>query len=459
MTRAPYTYDTGKGKNRVVVYADPKRGGTLYLRWRDRTTHNWARKALGRVIELDGRGKITADCESFAIGAAQQKSLELASGITAPAAQAEKAPLTIAGAEALITNPDAGKYPHKSPFRDELVRALRLAVVLWGAETPWTAIDEAHYTMLLRRRLEALIAGGFSAVRATEITVSRIITTVRWLRRMRHIPRDAAPWPDEWKLEVTRHWKGVKKTDRDPQPNRPRYTLEEYQRILSKADFDPRLFMLLRLSVGLRPGQVARARRSDLELPPVDWQAPIERDEKGRDPTDYGVLNVYGAGKKGGAMVDLTRGQRFTVEQALTGDGYLARMDAKYQTDEIDDYVLFPTGYIVGRVGMIRGKETKLTLSEFADFTKHVTGSWIRKSWRTAEERAGIAHEIGRATYGGRRLGVDVGDEMELSPSGLQGLGGWSDIKIPTSIYRERGNKAGRREARPVRARLLGEIE
>jgi integrase len=296
-------------------------------------------------------------------------------------------------------------------------------------------------------------------VRATEITIARLITTVRWLRRMKHIPRDAATWPEEWKKDIVAHWKGVTKSDRDPEPDRPRYTLAEYRGILSKADFDPRLYLLLRLSVGLRPGQVARARRSDLELPPVDWSVAISRDEQGRDPVDYGVFLVYGAGKKGGASVDLTRGQRLSVEQALTGDGYLAEIDARYQRDEVADYVLFPSGYVVGRVGMLRNKETKLSLSKGADFARTVTGSWIRKNWRVAEARAGIEHQRGRATYGGRRLSVDVGDEMELSPSGLQGLGGWTDIKIPTSIYRERTNKAGRREARPVRARLLGEDE
>lgn len=452
-----WTYKAGpKGKARVAVYEDVFRKGMLTLQWRE--NGNWKRETLGRRIEKDPKGKITAECQEFAVAAAQTKSLELAGALPAKAAPRESA--TIGAAEALITDKDTGKYPHKSPFRDELVRALRLAVVLWGADTSWDDVQESQWTLLLRRRLEGLIAKKAKAVRATEITVSQLITVVRWMRRMKHISREAAPWPEDWKKDVVQHWKGVTKSDRDPEPDRPRYTLQEYQSILSKADFDPRLFMLLRLSVGLRPGQVARARRSDLVLPPVDWQAPIVRDDKGRDPTDYGVFTVYGAGKKHGEMVDLTRGQRLTVEQALTGDGYLARIDAKYQTDQIDDYVLFPTGYIIGRVGMLRDKKTTpLRLSEHVDFSRHVGGSWIRKSWRTAETRAGIEHQHGRSTYGGRRLGVDVGDDMDLSPAGLQALGGWTDIKIPTSIYRERTNKAGRREARPVRARLLGEVE
>jgi hypothetical protein len=452
--RKPWSHKVGARKASVTVYEDPKRKSALYLRWRDREKNNWKRESLGRILETDARGKITEECEAFAIGAAQQKSLQIASGVVGPLSPEKPKATTIADAEALITNPDTGKYPHPSPFRDELVRALRLAVVLWGGDTPWTAIEESHYTMLLRRRLEALVAKQAKGVRATEITLSRLVTVVRWLRRTRHIPRDAAPWPDEWKLEVTRHWKGVTHSDRDPQPDRPRYTIEEAKRIIAAADFDPRLDMLVRLSIGLRPGQAARARRSDLELPPVDWTAAVDA----KDETDYGTFTVYGAGKKGGVIVDLTRGQRLAVDHALTGTGYLNDIERKYRAGEAKDYALFPSGYIVGRVALMRGKESSLSLSKVVDFGRAVTGSWIRKGWRVAEQRAQVEHVHGRATYGFRRLAVDVADELGLSPAGLQATGGWIDSKIPTTIYRERGNKAGRREARAVRSAFLEDM-
>jgi hypothetical protein len=360
---------------------------------------------------------------------------------------------TIGEAELLITDPATGKYPHPSPFRDELVRALRFAAQLWGAETSWAAIDESHWTALLRRRCEQLVAKDCKAVRATEITVSRLITVVGWLRDTKRISRDAAAWPRDWKRQITVHWKGVTGSDRDPQPDRQRYTLEEFQRILANADFDPRLDLLLRLAVGLRPGQVARARRSDLKLPPI----VVQKDERGNDLTDYGTLVVHGAGKKGGGVVDLTRGQRAIVEHALSGNGYLARVEGEYQRKERADYRLFPSGYVVGRVGMLRGKATKLALASGADFARHVTPSWIRKNWRRAEARAGIEHLTGRCTYGQRRLTVDVGVAEGLSPSGIQGIGLWADTTMPLTVYAEAENRAGRREARPVRARMLGE--
>jgi hypothetical protein len=171
------------------------------------------------------------------------------------------------------------------------------------------------------------------------------------------------------------------------------------------------------------------------------------------------LLRVRGAGKKGGAVVDLTRGQRRAIDNALTGDGYLAKIEARYQAKEQKDYVLFPSGYIVGRVGMMRGKDTKLSLSDVADFSRQVTSSWVRKGWRVAEERAGIEHQMGRATYGQRRLMVDVMVADEVSPAGIQAGGGWSDTKMPLTVYAEKENRAGRREARPVREKMLGESD
>lgn len=369
---------------------------------------------------------------------------------------AEPRGVTIADTARLITDPDTGKYPHGSPFRDELLRALKLATEIWG-DVPWESIDESHWTKLLRRRCEALVAKKCLAVRATEISVSRLITAVSWLRDTKRIARDAASWPRMWKADVSKHWRGLTGATRDQQPKRLRYTVDEFQRILAKTDFDPRLFLLLRLAVGLRPGQVARARRSDLKLPVVDWTAEISRNERGVDVVGYGTLMVHGAGKKGGGMVHITRGQRRAVDDALTGDGYLAQAEVRLERKELDDYVLFPTGYIIGRVGMMRGKDTKLALSEGIDFAKHVSGSWIRKSWRTAEKLAGVEHIEGRCTYGQRRTTVDVGVSEELSPSGIQGLGLWTDTKMPLTVYAESENTAGQLEARPIRARMLGE--
>lgn len=357
----------------------------------------------------------------------------------------------IEDAAGLITDPATGKYPHRTPMRDELERALRFAGQVWGSDTLWTAIDESDFTKLLRLRLEHLLAKDCRGVRACEITVSRIITTVAWLREARHIPRDAAPWPKSYKAQIVQHWQGQKQSVRTPEPHRPRHTLEEVQAILRASNFDPRWELLFWLGCELRLGQVARAQRTDLDLPAVDWDA-LETDQ-----TDYGTLQVFGAGKKGGTIVDITRGQRRRLDDALSA-AYLAPIERRFQSGEVSDYCLFPAGYVVGRVGFTRGQILPLTMSDKVDWNIHVGSSWIRKSFHEAERRAGVPHIEGRGAYGARRQGRDVCGTENLSRAAIESFGGWQPgSPIPDRVYREKENKIGRREARGARAALRGE--
>ena len=427
----------------------------LELRWRNAATANWKRESLGRRLDRDARGKPTSGAEAAAVAAAQEKSLALASGTTTATATRHAA-LTIGETEAVIIDKDTGKYPHRSQSRDELVRAIRFAVALWGTNTPWEKITDGHWTTLLRRRVEGLVAKGARAVRATEITISRLITVVRWLQKKKLIPREAALWPDEYKKEIAAYWQGVTNSSRPPQPYRPRHTLEEGQRILAASGFDPRWELLMWLGMELRLGQVARGRRSDLKLPEIDWAAWDAMTPDERETMSLGTYQVHGAGKKGGAIVAMTAGQRRRVDRALAEGGYLADVETRFKAGVIEDYRLFPAGYVIGRVGRSRGKETVLRLGS-VDYQVNVTGSWIRKSFRTAEALAGIEHVAGRCAYGVRRQSVDTGKNDGLMPGALKALGGWSDIKMPENIYADGQNEVGQMQARSTRARIRGE--
>src|SRR5688572_20278864 len=92
-------------------------------------------------------------------------------------------PVTIAQTYGLITDTNQGKYPHRTEMRDELRRALRFAGSTWGPDTPWETIGEADWVKLLEKRLEELLKKKTRAVRATEITMSRLITAASWLRK------------------------------------------------------------------------------------------------------------------------------------------------------------------------------------------------------------------------------------------------------------------------------------
>lgn len=439
MTKPPWTHRVKVGKASVLVYVDPDRKNKLTLKWRDGGKPKKA--TLDRTAE-PVRGKLSPEDEQFAIGAAMKKALELSGQAPAAVVAASGKPLTIADAEPLIIDPKKGKYQHRKPFRDELVRSLRFACAVWGAGRAWITIEESDWTELLRARLDQLLAKGAKGDRATQITVSGLITTVRWLRRMRYVPRDAAPWPDDWKQQIEDHWKGEKKTSRSPEPDRPRFTLEEAQAILGASNFDPRFHLLMWLGMELRLGQVARTRRSDLRIGPIG-------------DGNYGTAMIHGSGKKGGAAVLLTKGQRHVIDAAIGEGGFLHPYEVLYQATG-QDYPLFPAGYIVGRVGRNRGKETVFSMSEKASGAS-VTSSWIRKNFREAEEKAGVEHQRGRGAYGVRRVSVDVAKDKNLSVHGLQASGGWKDTKMPLTVYAEKDNEAGQREAQPFRAHLRGE--
>lgn len=141
-----------------------------------------------RAVDLPVRG--TLDVGEVAHGVTPDAPRALPVAVEPPAPR--KAGVTIGGTAALITDPGFGKYPHKDGFRDELLRSLDLACELWGADTLWADVDESYFTKLLRHRCEGLVAKGFKAVRATEITVSRLVCAVRWLRKKkRELAREA----------------------------------------------------------------------------------------------------------------------------------------------------------------------------------------------------------------------------------------------------------------------------
>jgi hypothetical protein len=81
----------------------------------------------------------------------------------------------------------------------------------------------------------------------------------------------------------------------------------------------------------------------------------------------------------------------------------------------------------------------------------------IRKSFREAEQRAGITHQKGRGLYGVRRRPVDAAKELGISREALQELGGWSDSQVPDEIYAAKERDYARDAARDIRAKIRGE--
>lgn len=250
-----------------------------------------------------------------------------------------------------------------------------------------------------------------------------------------------APWlRDEQLVEPTAalRWRSMMdefyKDAGRPAPKQPRYTLDEYRRLLTTAwEADERYGLLLAVGAEYRLGQVARSYRRHLDR-------------------HAGELRVPGEGKKRGGVILFTDAQRAAVERCLTS-GYLAGLEAAHAAGEIDDYPLWPGDHFA--------TDARGALVSRAEYARRdpVQRTTIRAWHREAERLAKIPHVDGRGYYGLRRAAVDGAKEQGISRDGLRESGGWADTQMPDRVYADRDAHAARDEARKVRAKMRGEAE
>lgn len=407
----------------LTIYVEETAGRPGYVVMRRWVNGQWAKKAIGRMPLRDERGAVLVDAKRTA----KVKAAEWYTTITGaePDAVAEWPIVQVGATWGLISDARTGKYPHRTPFRDELQRAIEYAVVTWGSGTPWTAIDSDRWTMLLRKRLGEQVQQGRTGLRSTEITVGRILTAVHWLKKKKRIPLDAAVIDDEWREQMRQYWKGLTGESSVPEPNRPRHTDEEARKLIALSwDVDPRFGLMMALGAELRLGQVARAKRSDLTA------------------TQF---VVRGSGDKKGETIDLTPGQSLAVQRAC--EGYLRLLEAAG-----GDYYLFPAGHIGGRA-------SGNPVARVEQGAAHINENTIRDWYWKAEALAKIARVKGRGVYGVRRAAVDHALGKKVSQDGLKALGGWTSDEVPRGIYADQKNVAGRTEAASVRASFRGESD
>lgn len=416
--RLDWCWSVGMDQRIVTVYEEPRRGGTLYLRWRESKglKRNWVSVSLQRKLR-DGYGRIHQQTEAWAKAQAREKYRAL--GPAAAPVAPDPTELTIGQAAAKVIDPDRGLYPKPGQHRSEVLRALAFAAAVWGEHQPWSALRKADLRALWRRRLEQLQRDGYAGARGAEVTVSRVLTVAAWLRDEELIPAHACVPPRKWK-QVLAGEAG------NPDPKRPRYTLDEMRALLkAAADVEPRLALLVALGAELRLGQVVRVRRTDLNL-------------------EAQTLTVRGAGKKRGTVVGLTPGQLAAAKAALA-TGYL-----KYLNGGQADYYLFPGGKLE--------RTTEGVLVALADrkpVSRRTVGLW----WHRAERVAGITHEPGRAAYGVRRAAVDGFLALGISPKALENAGGWENAAMPNQVYAAKDLEFARVEASKLRAQLRGEVD
>jgi integrase len=401
----------------VTAEERPAKGHRVYLRWWDARSSNWRARSLG-IILRDLKGRAYDAAEQRILKEAERQ-YELLAGKRAAESPA-RGPLTLGETWTLVSDRQRGLYPHATAHRREVERALRDACRLLGSAMPWTLMDRAAFRALGRQRLDEVRdrrkQGG---LRAGEIIVARLLAVGAWLRAEAHIPDHAGFAEEHWKEKMHEYASGL--PGGIAAPHRPRHTTDEMRRVLASAwEVDPRAGLLLALGAELRLGQVARARRSDLDLV-------------------KGLFRSPGRGKKRGVLVELTRGQLAAVTRALTG--YLASLEGTAA-----DYALFPQGKLVG--GRCASKHATRPSIERTAWRK-----WFEK----AEAKADIPHVAGRGAYGIRRQAVDFTKAAGASREALQAMGGWADSQVPDRIYAEQEQLYAAKEAAEVRAKLRGE--
>lgn len=427
------------------VYERSDREGALHVREWQPEKGAWRKASLKGSLfdDLDRRltGRALAERKQWARVEARrilQQWDAAASGEPESAAAARARRLTLGETRAVITAPDTGKYPADSHHRREVLRALDYAVSVWGPDREWSGIGKADLRQLGRRRVEQLRAAEEAGYRGAEITVARVLAIAAWLRDEGLIDERACLAPTHWKRELHAFWQ-EKAGGRAYVPERPRYTLEESRAVLAAAPaIDPRLGLLLAVGAELRAGQVERCRRTDLAC-----------DEAGRPWR----LTVPGRGKKGGAVVEFTDGQRAVVAAAL-GSGYLRHLEVAFRAGAIADYLLFPSGQLRGG----RKGEDPVAVVATHRVDRQLAKRTLLDWFHLAETRAKVTPVPGGAFYRLRRAAVDFALAADVSRHGLMSLGGWADTQVPERIYADQEAVLHRGEATTLRGAFRGEV-
>ena len=419
---------------KIVVGERADRGGRVYLRWR--SGGNWAWQSTRiRIRTADGAIDEAKKAEAYQ---AAVDHYALLTGERQAVVDARKRPLTLGETWTILVDPQHGRYPHDSPYRRELKASLAFACLKLGAGFPWVQFDGARLRMITRARAEAVLKKGGTAFRVAELCGGSMLTIMRTLQGEGFIPDSVAiPSGATWHHELRRY---VETRSGMPlrEPDRPRYTIDEFRKLLATAkQVDPRWDLLFALGAEQRLGQVRRGRRTSLVMSP---------NEKGELTLHF---ETPGRGQKKGAIVELTPDQRAVVDHALS-TGYLRELEAAYKASGTD-YGLFPQGRLVDE-----DTDPRATVARHAQVTPVHTRTvvlWFRATEKLAE----IPHVDGRGAYGARRISVDGAIAEGVSEGGLQAGGGWSDSRMPNQVYRDKKRLSEQGEAARIRAAVRGE--
>lgn len=407
-----WQYTVGEVPFQLTAYERPEKGMVVYARVWDGARYT-ERKKLCDAIR-DERGRIIPDREIEAQQAAVRRQAALAAGVDP--VESSSGPLTLEAGFRKRLHPAEGEWPTRTPHVQAVERAAVIVKRILGKGLIWSDIRHAHYRKVWRELAREHKRTGEGGYRWTEVVLSALQSTSRWLQQEGLIePGDAQPAP-RWHQAMRREWGEIVGAPVS-EPEKPRYTAAQSRRLweaLPKAD--PRLRLGMEIGAELRLGQVIRSRRSDV------LRSPDSSEEL------YAV-RVHGKGKKLGETVVLTPESRAVLVEALT-TGYLANLERDYQAGKIEDYPLFPGHRLAtDGDGVLRSPATR---------TRHLERTGLYRMWYELEEIAGIKHQEGMSWYGMRRLQSDLAEDVESDARVLNKLGAWKHTATREG-YQEQG--------------------
>lgn len=416
----------------TVWYGErPEKNNRCYTRTWSTVKENWEWKSCMLTVR-DAEGNLLAEKQAEVFEIAKRCHDRLTGDVGEIAPEAALPPVTIGTAWPLLTG-EGGRFPNRTSYRDELEAGIEVTAAVLGAEFAWMHLDENAFNRVVRHKVKTARAKGHTGFRAAIQVGTTILTIMSLLREKKRLPATVIipggkRWRDDLKKYVTELSLGV-----EPEPIRRRHTPEEMRELHQAVKkVDPRFALIFSLGAEIRLGQVRRARRSSVDR-------------------ERGIFRSPGLGKKKGAIVEMTDGQRRAFDEALAG--YLAPLDAACA-----DYPLFPAGQLARE----KGPDGKPTGKLVASVERHAEAPPVDKrtlnDWfRAAEIVAGITHVKGRGAYGVKRVAVDAAIDEDISEDALKEHGGWTSSAMPQGIYRDRQREKARHEAALVRAKIRGE--
>jgi hypothetical protein len=455
-----WTYGYGAKPFRVFAYERPDRNSQVWVRWTDRSRpktgqprcHHMEHRNLDRLVRDPGTGRLSSKRIRAVERMVRHIHAQLVTGLHDRHTMINRR-LTLREGFDIALDPQCGKYVALAGrrwremlrFKRQLFRRTRTAAPLIDPQLRWTHLRLREIRLLWRTVAHRYAHSGHQdfGLRAAERLVEALYAVASWLRDEQFLPPDAARPSTHWRERLRTEWASI--TGEHPRiPSRPRYTVDEYRRILSvgdTGDVDPRILLAVALAAECRTGQVLRCTRRALNLPAVD---PAGYDTA--PPGLLGSLEIPGTMRKPGETVVFTPEQRRAVDQALAG--YLANYEAAWRRGAMPDYLLFPGRH---RPRLTSPRTWRIASSQPA---QPMTRTAALKAYRALEACAGVAHLQGRGWYGLRRVATDLAEQFTADDRVKDRLGGWRRSDTRKYIYQDRLTQALRVKAAVVRREM-----